>query len=386
MRNFTDEQTMFRDAYRRFLAEEIAPHMEKWREEGIVDRAAFKKAGDLGFLMIWPAEKYGGLGDNDFRYEQIIIEETVKSGCKGWYNTLHSRLVGPYFQRFGTEEQRERFLPGCVSGETILAIAMTEAGAGSDLAGMRTTATDMGDHFLLNGSKTYISNGINSDVVIVAAKLAGAEKKHAMVLLIVERGMEGFDRGRNLKKMGQPAQDTAELFFSNVKIPKANVLGEPGKGFYYLMEGLAEERLIAAVGSISHARKAFDITREYVMQREIFGAPLSDQQNTQFRMAEMDAEIELVEVYVDHCVEQHNMGLLTSNMGAKSKMMASEIEWKMLDLGVQLHGGAGYMDEFPISRMFTDARINRILAGSSEVMRLIIGRDIFSQNYASRLD
>lgn len=386
MRNFTEDQIMFRDAYRKFLASEIAPHMEDWREAGIVDRSAFKKAGDLGFLMIWPDEKYGGMGDTDFRYEQIIIEETARAGCKQFYNTLHSRLVGPYFQRFGTEEQRQRFLPKCVSGETILAIAMTEPGAGSDLAGMRTSAEDKGDHFLLNGSKTYISNGINADVVIVAAKLAGADKKHAMVLLIVERGMEGFERGRNLKKMGMPAQDTAELFFKDVKVPKANVLGEPGKGFYYLMEGLAEERLISAVGCAANARKAFDITREYVMQRQLFGQPLSDQQNTQFRMAEMDTEIELAQVYIDHCVAEHNQGRLTSNMGAKAKMVASEVEWKMLDLGVQLHGGAGFMDEYPISRMFSDARINRILAGSSEVMRLIIGRDVFSQKYQSLFD
>lgn len=386
MRQFTEDQTLFRSAYRKFLANEIAPHMEGWREAGIVDRAAFKKAGDLGFLMIWPDEKYGGMGNPDFRYEQIIIEETMRAGCKQWYNTLHSRLVGTYFQRFATEAQRERFLPPCVRGEAILAIAMTEPGAGSDLAGMRTTAEDCGDHFLLNGSKTYISNGINADLVIVAAKVAGAEKKHAMVLLVVERGMEGFERGRNLKKMGQPAQDTAELFFANVKVPKANVLGEPGKGFYYLMEGLAEERLISAVSTSANARRAFDITRDYVMQRQIFGQPLSEQQNTQFRMAEMDAEIEVCQVYIDHCVAAHNAGQLTTNMGAKAKMVASEVEWKMLDLGVQLHGGAGFMDEFPISRMFTDSRVNRILAGSSEVMRVIIGRDVFSPKYQSFLD
>lgn len=350
-----------------------------------MDRDAFRKAGDYGFLMIWPEEQYGGLGDDDFRYEQIIIEETARVGCLEWYNTLHSRLVGPYFQRFGTQEQRDRFLPKCVTGETILAVAMTEPGAGSDLAGMRSTAEDKGDHFLLNGTKTYISNGINADVVIVAAKLAGAESKHAMVLLVVERGMEGFKRGKKLKKMGLPAQDTAELFFNNVKIPKDNVLGEPGRGFYYLMEGLAEERLIGAVGYIANARRAFDITREYVMQRNLFGKPLSDQQNTQFRMAEMDAEIDVAQVYVDHCVAEHNAGRLTSTMGAKAKMICSEVEWKMLDLGVQLHGGAGFMDEYPISRMFTDARINRIYAGTSEVMRLIIGRDVFTQKYQSMM-
>jgi len=386
MRSFTEDQIMFRDAYRKFLASEIAPQMEGWREAGIVDRSAFRKAGELGFLMIWPDAEYGGMGDNDFRYEQIIIEETARVGCLEWYNTLHSRLVGPYFQRFGTSEQRARFLPKCVSGETILAVAMTEPGAGSDLAGMRSTAEDMGDHFLLNGSKTYISNGINADVVIVAAKLAAADSKHAMVLLILERGMEGFERGMKLKKMGLPAQDTAELFFTNVKVPKSNVLGEPGKGFYYLMEGLAEERLIGAVGYIANARRAFDITREYVMQRNLFGQPLSEQQNTQFRMAELDAEIDMAQVYVDHCVSEHNAGRLTSTMGAKAKMICSEVEWKMLDLGVQLHGGAGFMDEYPISRMFTDARINRIYAGTSEVMRLIIGREIFTQKYRSMHD
>ncbi|MBX3593395.1 acyl-CoA dehydrogenase family protein [Sphingomonas sp.] len=385
MRQFTEEQIMFRDAYRRFLEAEVAPHMEQWREDGIVPREIFRRAGSQGFLMIWPAEKYGGMGDDDFRYEQIIIEETVRAGCACWYNTLHSRLVGPYLQRFGTEEQRLRFLPSCVSGETILAIAMTEAGAGSDLAGMRTTVVDQGDHYLLNGSKTFISNGINADLVVVAAKPVGAEKKHDMVLLLVERGMEGFERGRNLKKMGLSAQDTAELFFDNVKVPKANVLGEPGKGFYHLMEGLAEERLIAAVGAAANARRGFDVTRDYVMQRILFGKPLSEQQNTQFRMAEMDAEIDMVQTYVDHCVAEHNAGRLTSNMGAKAKMLTTEVEWKMMDLGVQLHGGHGYMDEYPISHMFTDARINRILAGSSEVMRLIIGRDVFSQKYQSML-
>src|SRR5580704_3577477 len=294
MRQFTEEQHIFRGAYRRFLESEVAPNMEQWREAGIVDRAAFRKAGELGFLMIWPEEKYGGMGDADFRYEQIIIEETVRAGCSGWYNPLHSRLVGPYLQRLGTPEQRERFLPACVKGESILAIAMTEAGAGSDLAGMRSVAEDHGDHFLLNGSKTYISNGINADLVIVIAKLSGAARKHAMVMLIVERGMAGFERGRNLRKMGLPAQDTAELFFDNVKVPRSNVLGEPGQAFYYLMEGLAEERLITAVGAAANARKAFDITRDYVMQRQVFGRPLSEQQNTQFRMAEMDAEIDMV--------------------------------------------------------------------------------------------
>ncbi|NND38549.1 MAG: acyl-CoA dehydrogenase [Pseudomonadales bacterium] len=384
-RNFTEEQHMFRAAYRKFLEAEVAPHMPDFRKAGIVDREIFRKAGEQGFLMIWPDEKYGGMGDADFRYEQIIIEELSRAECSEWYAPLHSRLVGPYFDKFATEEQRERFLPGCVSGEKILAIAMTEPDAGSDLSGMRSTARDMGDHFILNGSKTYISNGINADIVIVAAKLAGSDNPHAVVLCIVERGMEGFERGRNLEKMGQSAQDTAELFFNNVKVPRENIMGEPGKGFIYLMTGLAEERLQAAVGFISNARHAFDITRDFCMERKMFGKTLAGMQNTQFKMAEMDMEIEMAEVYVDHCVELLNKERLTGEIGAKAKYLASEIEWRMLDLGVQLHGGAGFMKEYAICNLFTGSRVNRIYAGTSEVMKLIVGRHIFSEAYSSTL-
>lgn len=386
MRSFTDEQNMLRIAYRKFLENEIAPNMEKWREQGIVDREAFKKAGDQGFLMVWPDEQYGGMGERDFRYEQIIIEETQRAGCAEFYNTVHSRLVGPYLDRFGNDEQKQRFLPGCVSGEKILAIAMTEPDAGSDLAGMRTTLREQGNHFVLNGSKTYISNGINADYIIVAGKSDPEANPHAMTLCVVERGMEGFERGRNLGKMGLKAQDTAELFFNNVTIPKTNILGEPGKGFSYLIEGLAEERLISATCSAAGARRAFNLTREFVIQRKVFGKPLSVMQNTQFKMAEIDAELDLIQVYIDHCVAMHNDGKLTPNMAAKAKLQATELEGKMVDLGVQLHGGAGYMQEYPICNMYTDTRINRILAGSSEIMKLIISRDIFSENYSSILD
>jgi len=386
VRNFTEEQQMFREAYRKFLEQDIAPNMPQWRENGIVDREAFTKAGEQGFLMVWPDEKYGGLGDNDFRYEQIIIEETMRQQCGEWFNTLHSRLVGPYLYKYATEEQRERFLPPCVTGEKILAIAMTEPDAGSDLSGMRTTARVNGDHILLNGSKTYISNGILADYVVVAAKLEGVDNPHAMALLVVERGMDGFERGRNLDKMGLKAQDTAELFFNNVKVPMENVLGELGKGFFYLMEGLAEERLLNAVGTIANARVAFDLTREFVMQRKAFGKQVADFQNTQFKMAEMDTEIEVAQVYLDHCVAMHNQGKLSANMGAKLKLLGAETEWKMMDLGVQLHGGAGYMQEYDICRMFTDARISRIYAGTSEIMKVILGRDIFSDSYQSIFD
>lgn len=384
MRLFTEEQRIFRDSYRRFLSSAIVPHMDEWRKAGIVDRSAFMAAGSQGMLMLWPDEKYGGLGESDFRYDQIIIEEIARADVVEFYAPLHARLVGPYF-KLGSEEQRERFLPKCITGETILAVGMTEPGAGSDLSGMRTYAKDMGDHFLLNGSKIYISNGINADIVIVAAKCAPDDNPHSMVLLIVERGMEGFERGRNLDKMGLHAQDTAELFFNDVKIPKSNVLGVPGKGFYYLMEGLAEERLIAAVGNIAGARKAFDITRNYVMERKVFGSALSSMQNTQFKMAELETQIEIMEVYVDHCVALHNQRQLTANMAAKAKLQSSEVQWRMVDEGVQLHGGAGYMQEYEICRMFTDARVNRILAGSSEIMKYIIGKDLFSQKYISPL-
>lgn len=386
LRGFSEDQIMFREAYRNFLKEEIVPHMEGWRKAGLVDRSAFKKAGEMGFLMIWPDEKYGGLGDRDFRYEQIIMEETVRVGCLDWFNTLHSRLVGPYFDKLGTEEQKLRWLPKAASGDIVLAVAMSEPDAGSDLSGMRSTLEDKGDYYLLNGNKTYISNGINGDAIVTAAKTVPGEGRHALTLCVVETGMEGFKRGKNLEKMGLKGQDTAELFFDNVKIPKENILGEPGKGFSYLMTGLAEERLIVACQSAASARHAFDITREFVMERKAFGKSIADFQNTQFKMAEMDAELDMIEAYIDHCVELNNKDLLTPNVGAKVKLLATELEGRMCDLGVQLHGGAGYMAEYEISKMYTDARVSRIYAGSSEIMKLIIGRDIFSDKYSSILE
>ncbi len=380
-RNFTEEQAMFRDSYRKFLAAEIVPHMEEWREQGRVDPSAFRKAGEQGLLMIWPDEKYGGVGEYDFRFEQIIIEETAYARCGDWYNTLHSRLVGPYFTRFGSEEQCERFLPRCVSGETVLAIAMTEPDAGSDLAGMRTTAVEHDDHWLLNGSKTYISNGINADVVIVAAKTDPDNNPHAMTLFIVERGMEGFERGRNLKKMGLKAQDTAELFFNDVKVPRENVLGEPGKGFIYLMEGLAEERLLGACGYLAAAQLSWDLAADYVKERKAFGKPLVAFQNTQFKLAELRTELDLAQSFVDQCVAAFNAGNLTAVDAAKAKLVTSELQVKAADIGVQLHGGAGYMDEYPISRQYTDAKISEIYAGTSEVMKIIISRDCLGEDY-----
>lgn len=380
-RDFTEEQQMFREAYRKFLAQEIVPQMEAWRQQGRVDRAAFVKSGEQGFLMTWVDEQYGGtVGDEDFRFEQIIIEELAYARASDFYVTLHSRLVGPYLKRFGTEEQRLRFLPKCVTGETILGVAMTEPDAGSDLAGMRTAAVEHADYWLLNGAKTYISNGINGDVFVVAAK-TDPTKSHALTLFLVERGMVGFERGRRLEKMGMKAQDTAELFFNNVRVPKANVLGEPHKGFYYLMEGLAEERLIGACMYLAAAHLSFDLTLAFVKERKAFGKRVADFQNTQFKLAELRTELDVAQVFIDRCVAAQNLGKLSPIEAAKAKLVASELQVKAAQLGVQLHGGAGYMDEYPISRQLTDAMIAPIYAGSSEIMKLIISRDFLSDTY-----
>lgn len=375
---FTEEQNMFRETAREFYKREIAPHSERWREAGIVDREAFLKAGEAGLLCMWVPEEYGGLGLQDFRYEQILIEETAWYGDPCFFHTLHSRLVAPYIGHFGTEEQKKRFLPKFISGESILAIAMTEPDAGSDLAGMKSTAVRDGDDWILNGQKTYISNGILSDVVIVAAK-TDPNATHAMGLFLVERGMPGFERGRNLAKMGMKAQDTAELFFENVRIPAENVLGPPEGGFFMLMQGLAEERLIAAVGNLVGAQLAMHHTKEFVQNRKVFGKPLSKFQNTRFKLAELDAEIDIAQTYVDRAVQVHNEGQLTSEDAARIKLYSSELAGRTVDVCLQLHGGAGYMDEYPICRMYQDERINRILAGSSEIMKEIIARQILGR-------
>ncbi len=374
-RIFSEDHEMFRDATRSFIQNEIAPHAERWREQGIVDRKAFEDAGEMGLLLMWADEQYGGAGMHDFRYEQIVIEEMARYGEPGFFMTLHSRLVGPYLGELGTDEQKARWLPDCVSGKKILAIAMTEPGAGSDVAGIKTRAEDQGDHWLLNGSKTYISNGINADLIVVAARTV-PDSSHGIGLFVVERGMEGFERGRNLKKMGLKAQDTAELFFNNVKVPKANVLGDPVRGFYNLMKFLAEERLIGAVQYLAAAQTAFDITMEFIQERKAFGQRIADFQNTRFKMADMRMELDIAEVYVDRCVEEHNAGGLSAEIAARAKLFTSELEQRVMDECVQLHGGAGYMDEYRISRMYTDARISRIYAGSSEIMREIIARSI----------
>ena len=365
---------MFRDAARNFFRNEVLPHGERWREQGIVDREAFLKAGEQGMLLMWADEDYGGAGVHDFRYEQILIEEIAKHGDPGFFMTLHSRLVGPYIGELGTDEQKQRWLPKCITGEHVLAVAITEPGAGSDVSGIRTKAEDKGDHFLLNGSKTFISNGILADIVVVVARTSSS--RHGLSLFVVERGMEGFERGKNLKKMGMKSQDTAELFFNNVKLPKENLLGELNRGFYQLMHFLAEERLLGACQYHANAEAAFDATMEYTQERKAFGQAIADFQNTRFKLADMRTELDVAQSFIDRCVTEHNDGKLSAEDAAKAKLFCSELEARVTDECVQLHGGNGYMDEYPVSRMYTNARVSRIYAGSSEIMREIIARSL----------
>lgn len=372
---FEPEHEQFRDSVRKFMQTEIGPHADRWRKAGQVDREAYLKAGANGFLCTWADEAYGGAGIDDFRFEQIIIEENMRHGDIGFYINLHNDLVAPYIATLGNEEQKARFMPGIVSGETILAVAMTEPSTGSDLAGMKTNAVDMGDHWLLNGSKTYISNGILSDVVVVAAR-TDPQARHGLGLFLVERGMPGFERGRRLEKMGLKSQDTAELFFNDVKVPKANVLGEPTMGFKYLARFLAPERLVAAIGFMANTQVAFDLTLDYVKERKAFGRPIGTFQNSRFVMAEMKAQIDALQCYGDQSVLLLNDDALSAEDASAAKLLTSELEAKVMDACVQLHGGAGFMEEYRICRMYQDARISRIFAGTSEIMKEIIGRSL----------
>ena len=372
---FEPEHEQFRESVIKFMTSEVAPHVERFHQQGIVDRELFLKAGEQGLLCTWADERYGGAGIDDFRFEQIIIEENMRHGDIGFYINLHNDLVAPYIAKLGTDEQKDRWMPGIVSGEKILAVAMTEPSTGSDLAGMRTRAEDKGDHWLLNGAKTYISNGILSDLVVVAAR-TDPDVKHSLGLFVVERGMEGFERGRKLDKLGMKAQDTAELFFNDVKVSKANVLGDPGQGFGYLARFLAQERLVAAIGFMATAQTAFDLTLDFVKERRAFGKPIGAFQNTRFKMATMRAELDMAQTYADQCVLLLNAGELKAEDASAAKLLTSELEARVMDECVQLHGGAGYMNEYRICRMYADARISRIFAGTSEIMREIIGRSL----------
>jgi alkylation response protein AidB-like acyl-CoA dehydrogenase len=375
---FNGEHDLFRQSIRTFIAKEITPHYEQWELDGIVPRDLFRAAGANGFLCMATPEEYGGGGVDDFRYNMIVAEEVQRAGIAGagLGITLHTDICLPYFLRGTTDEQKARWLPGLASGELISAIAMTEPAIGSDLAGMKTTAIRDGDHYVVNGSKTFITNGINADVVITAVKTDPAERHRGMSLIVIERGMDGFERGRNLEKVGLHSQDTAELFFDDVHVPVENLLGDEGTGFVQLVENLPQERLSVAIAGQAAAAQALEWTLEYVKDRHAFGQPVGSFQNSRFKLAEMHTEIELGWAFLDRCVETHNRSELTVEDAAMAKWWCTELQKRVVDECVQLHGGYGYMLEYPIARAYVDARVQTIYAGTTEIMKEIIGRSL----------
>lgn len=375
---FTEEHNLFRDTFRHFVEKEIVPYNQQWEKDGIVSRELWLKAGEQGFLGLAVPEEYGGVGVDDYIYSMIISEETARvyAASAGAGMGLHNDIVLPYFMAYANEEQKRRWLPDMCAGRTITAIAMTEPDTGSDLAAVRTTAIRHGDTYLLNGQKTFITNGILSDAVIVVAKTEPEKRHKGISLLVVERGMEGFTRGRKLEKMGFKAQDTAELSFENVEVPARNLLGEEGQGFYYLMRQLAQERLNVAVSAVAACEVALESTLTYCKDRKAFGQAIGSFQNSRFKLAEMKTEIEIARVFVDRCVEELNARTLTPETAAMAKWWTSELQKKVLDQCVQLHGGYGYMLEYPVARAYLDARVQSIYAGTNEIMKEIIGRSM----------
>jgi alkylation response protein AidB-like acyl-CoA dehydrogenase len=375
---FEPEHIDFRESVRRFVAEEIIPNHQAWELEGIVPRELFAKAAEKGMLAIQVPEQYGGAGLDDFRFNQIVSEEVGLAGTagSGLGITLHNDICLPYFLELCNDEQRERWLPGIADGSLITAVAMTEPEIGSDLAGLRTSARSDGDGYVVNGSKTFITNGINSDLVITAVKTDPSQRHAGISLLILERGMEGFERGRNLDKVGMHAQDTAELFFEDVHVPAENLLGEVGSGFRYMTSNLAQERLSIAIAGVAAARGALGLTVEYVKQRQAFGQPIGSFQNSRFALAEMATEVELATTFCDQAVLALNCGELSPEDAAMAKWWSTELQGRVIDRCVQLHGGYGYMLEYPIARAFVDARVTRIYGGTTEIMKEIIGRSL----------
>jgi alkylation response protein AidB-like acyl-CoA dehydrogenase len=375
---FDDEHEAFRDSFRRFLEKEVVPHHDQWERDGIVPREVFAAAGANGFVAMAVPEEYGGGGVDDFRFNVVIGEETARVGVTGFGLglSLHNDIVLPDFLAFTTDEQKARWLPGIASGELITAVAMTEPGIGSDLAALRTTARRDGDAYVVDGSKTFITNGINADLVVTAVKTDPAQRHGGTSLLVLERGMPGFERGRNLDKIGQHSQDTAELFFTGVRVPVDNLLGEPGQGFAYLVTKLPQERLSIAIAAVAAARAALTWTLEYAKQRTAFGQPIGSFQNSKFRLAEMATEVDVAQHYVDACVRALGAGELTPEDAAKAKWWTTELQGRVLDTCVQLHGGYGYMTEYPVARAYLDARVTRIYGGTTEIMKEIVGRSL----------
>ncbi len=378
---FEDVHEDFRASFRTFLEREVIGEEGRygeWERAGIVPREVFALAGRGGFLGMAVPERDGGAGAEDFRLNLVIGEETQRAGVGsfGLGITLHNDICLPYFLRYCTESQRERWLAGIATGELITALAMTEPGIGSDLAAMSTSARREGEHYVVNGTKTFITNGINADLVILAAKTDSSERHRGISLMVIERGMEGFARGRNLEKVGQHAQDTAELSFADVRVPLENLLGQEGEGFRYLVSNLPQERLSIAASAVAAAEAALGWTLEYVRERHAFGQPIGSFQASRFTLAEIRSEVEIARVYVDRCAQALNAGELTAEDAAIAKWWCTELQGRVVDRCLQLFGGYGYMLEYPIARAFADARVTRIYGGANEIMKEIVGRSM----------
>jgi acyl-CoA dehydrogenase len=370
----SDDHHAFRDQIRRFMDRELLPHMDRWEEEGIIDRAFWTKAGEAGLLCPTVPEEYGGPG-LDFGFNAVIDEELGYAGSTAGI-TLHSDIVADYIVAYGSEEQKKHWLPRMVSGETPTAIAMTEPGAGSDLQGIRTTARRDGNHYVLNGSKTYITNGQHADLVIVAAKTDPTLGARGVSLILVESDREGFARGRNLDKIGFHSQDTSELFFQDLRVPITNCLGAEGMGFAYLMNQLPQERLSIACSAQGSAQRAFDEAVKFTKERKAFGKTVFDFQNTRFTLADLSAKLQVGWAHLDWALARHMKGELTAGEASAAKLWHTELQWEVCDASLQLHGGAGYMNEYPIARLWRDARVTRIFGGTNEIMKVVVSRAI----------
>jgi acyl-CoA dehydrogenase len=372
---FESEHEMFRDSFRKFLQEEAAPYYEQWEKDGQVSRDFWRKAGQMGYLSPTVPEAYGGV-EVDFRYNSVVAEEVSNLGFTGIGFGLHSDIAVPYIMAYGTEEQKQKYLPGCVNGDIITAIAMTEPGTGSDLQGVKTNAilSDDGEHYILNGSKTFITNGQLADLVIVVAKTDPNAGSKGTSLFLVEADSPGFVKGQNLHKIGMKAQDTSELFFQDVKVPKENLLGTEGMGFIYLMQELPQERLSVSLTAVACAESILEQTVTYVKERKAFGKEIASFQNTQFKLAEMSANVTMARVFLDKCLELHINKELDAVTAAKLKLLTTDLQCDVVDECLQLHGGYGYMWEYPVARAYADARVQKIYAGTNEIMKLIIAR------------
>lgn len=373
---FTDEHHALRETARRFIEREIKPHYAQWEKDGAVPRALYRKAGELGLLLAAIPAEYGG-GGGDFLFAHVVHEELGFAGATGPQFGLHSDIVAPYILHNGSDEQKKKWLPRMASGETITGIGMTEPGTGSDLAGVRTTARREGDEYVIKGQKIFISNGQIGDLFIVVAKTDASKGAHGISLFLVEADRKGFARGRNLEKAGMSAQDTSELFFDDVCIPAANLLGEEGQGFRYLMTELPQERLLVAITAVAAAEEAVRLAVDYTEQRHAFGKPISSLQNTRFKLAECKTEAAVGRAFLEQCIAKHLKGELDTSEASMAKWWCTEMQFRVADTCLQLFGGYGYMKEYPISRLWADARVQRIYGGTTEIMKEIIGRDMF---------